>query len=262
MAQEGVGSTWEFLAGKYDRSGDGAITPAEYERPEADFARLDADQDGVLTGADFPDERWARDLGLRDIPPARREQLGARYAARAVVLTYFQPDPGGTELTLEAFERGFDALDRDGSGALEEAELARATAALPWCGPGEAWELLLAAMDAPGDGRAPETAPEPAQAGSEGGGAEEPAEPPPPDGRIARAEAVAYHAGMAGESGVLRGPPGAEGSAGARGYASDGPPVGSPAPDFALAPPEGGERVRLSEWRGKKPVALVFGSYT
>ncbi len=34
------------------------------------------------------------------------------------------------------------------------------------------------------------------------------------------------------------------------------------APDFTLQPRGGGEPVTLSSFRGKSPVALVFGSYT
>ena len=37
---------------------------------------------------------------------------------------------------------------------------------------------------------------------------------------------------------------------------------GSEAPDFALLPPSGETRVRLSSFRGKKPVVVIFGSYT
>jgi len=40
------------------------------------------------------------------------------------------------------------------------------------------------------------------------------------------------------------------------------PEVGSEAPDFALKSLETGEEVRLSEFKGDRPVALVFGSYT
>jgi hypothetical protein len=40
------------------------------------------------------------------------------------------------------------------------------------------------------------------------------------------------------------------------------PKVGDIAPDFELQDPEGKVRVRLSDYRGKRPVALVFGSYT
>jgi len=37
---------------------------------------------------------------------------------------------------------------------------------------------------------------------------------------------------------------------------------GQSAPDFALKPLDGGNLVRLSSFRGQKPVVLVFGSYT
>ena len=38
--------------------------------------------------------------------------------------------------------------------------------------------------------------------------------------------------------------------------------VGDPAPDFELSTPEGGDPVRLSAFRGQKPVVLIFGSLT
>jgi peroxiredoxin len=37
---------------------------------------------------------------------------------------------------------------------------------------------------------------------------------------------------------------------------------GDPATDFSLQPPGGGTAVALSSFRGRSPVALVFGSYT
>jgi len=40
------------------------------------------------------------------------------------------------------------------------------------------------------------------------------------------------------------------------------PKVGDLAPDFELQDPEGRLAVRLKDFRGKRPVALVFGSYT
>ena len=43
---------------------------------------------------------------------------------------------------------------------------------------------------------------------------------------------------------------------------SKAPKVGDIAPDFTLYGIEGKDSVTLSEFRGKKPVALVFGSYT
>ncbi len=40
------------------------------------------------------------------------------------------------------------------------------------------------------------------------------------------------------------------------------PKAGDLAPDFTLADISGTESVTLSDFRGKQPVALVFGSYT
>ena len=42
----------------------------------------------------------------------------------------------------------------------------------------------------------------------------------------------------------------------------DAPKVGELAPDFELKDVAGTESVRLSDFRGKRPVALVFGSFT
>jgi peroxiredoxin len=38
--------------------------------------------------------------------------------------------------------------------------------------------------------------------------------------------------------------------------------VGDHAPDFTLSPSDGGLPITLSAFRGQRPVALVFGSYT
>jgi len=43
---------------------------------------------------------------------------------------------------------------------------------------------------------------------------------------------------------------------------TDGPNVGQEAPDFTLRTLDGEGTVTLSQFRGKKPVVLVFGSYT
>ena len=40
------------------------------------------------------------------------------------------------------------------------------------------------------------------------------------------------------------------------------PQKGDPAPDFELGDIDGGSRIRLSDFTGRKPVALVFGSFT
>ncbi len=45
-------------------------------------------------------------------------------------------------------------------------------------------------------------------------------------------------------------------------YAARAPKVGDQAPDFELTDVSGEKRVRLSDFRDQKPVALVFGSFT
>ncbi len=40
------------------------------------------------------------------------------------------------------------------------------------------------------------------------------------------------------------------------------PAIGAEAPDFTLPRLDSTEQVRLSSFRGSKPVALIFGSYT
>jgi hypothetical protein len=42
----------------------------------------------------------------------------------------------------------------------------------------------------------------------------------------------------------------------------DAPRVGDQAPDFELSDPSGSMSERLSNFRGERPVVLVFGSFT
>jgi hypothetical protein len=42
----------------------------------------------------------------------------------------------------------------------------------------------------------------------------------------------------------------------------EGPSVGQRAPDFTLASQDGKRKIRLADYRGKKPVVLIFGSFT
>ena len=45
-------------------------------------------------------------------------------------------------------------------------------------------------------------------------------------------------------------------------YDPQAPKVGDLAPDFVLCDTTGERKVRLSDFQGLKPVALVFGSFT
>lgn len=45
-------------------------------------------------------------------------------------------------------------------------------------------------------------------------------------------------------------------------YDAQAPKVGDVAPDFELFDVTGVHRIKLSDFKGKKPVALMFGSFT
>ena len=53
-----------------------------------------------------------------------------------------------------------------------------------------------------------------------------------------------------------------ESNAWQRKYDAHAPKTGDVAPDFELFDVTGKHRIRLSDFKGKKPVALMFGSFT
>src|SRR5262249_10039373 len=46
------------------------------------------------------------------------------------------------------------------------------------------------------------------------------------------------------------------------GSGAEGPKLNAPAPNFTLKSPDGKTTITLSDYKGKKPVALIFGSFT
>gem|GEM_PF-2394496 len=235
MAAQSVDNAWVYLADKYDRDGDGQVTQAEYRREGGEFGKLDRNDDGVLNAQDYPvASAPSMGRGWNDIPAETKQRMGSVYSARAVLLTYWQPDPQGESLHRDDMLAVFDQLDSNHSEDLDESEFACATDSMPWGGPGKAWPLLLAAVDAPGNG----------------------------DHRLGRDEMLTYHGKFANQEGVARGAPSGSPNRGQQELASDGAPVGVLAPDFQLEPLGGGEPVRLADYRAVSPVALIFGSYT
>ena len=53
-----------------------------------------------------------------------------------------------------------------------------------------------------------------------------------------------------------------EGTTWQKKYDANAPKVGDLAPDFELRDSDGENPVRISDFRGQKPVALIFGSFT
>lgn len=225
-------SVWTYLLERYDRDADGRIAADEYSREGDGFGRLDTDADGVLTAADL--ERAGDDIG---------PYVNA-LRAQAVIARHFQEDDDDETLLLEELEWSFTLFDDDGDGQVTAAEF-DALAATHAHELAEGARRMLRVASAMSSAVAPFDAL--LAAADEDG-----------DGRLGRTELVGFFHAMSvggrpwslGREALLE--PGAGG----------GVAPGTLAPDFTLRPPDGGEPVTLSSFRGDRPVALVFGSYT
>jgi Ca2+-binding EF-hand superfamily protein len=181
---------WAWVAARYDADRDGRVSRKEFAGPAEYFASLDRDGDGAITAEDFD---WSESS-----PWVRLDAQSQRL---------------------------FRAIDADGDGRLDEAEVRayfkKAAGAKGHLTPDD----LRAAL---GGSRAR-------------GGA--PAGKAPARGA---SPAVWFEALLAGDLGSP----------------FEGPRVGQTAPDFTLASPDGKKTVTLSDFRDKRPVVLIFGSFT
>jgi len=194
---------------------------------------LDRDDDGVLSIADFPD------LDAESFRGFYHDQRALR-----VIGAHFQADEDMAELRLDELEWMITTYDLDHDDMIDAGEFAAGAEEYrreiddgddsgterAMMGDYDPWEVLLEAVD------------------------------DDDDGRLSAQELMGFFDERGGGDQVLsmRG----EASEQSRRPDSSGVPEGEMAPDFSLEPPDGGERVTLSSFRGKKPVALVFGSYT
>lgn len=122
------GRFWERMSEKYDTNADGEISREEFTAQSDPFERLDRDEDGVLTAADFAGG------------PGR----GGFFVRQA------DSDEDGTVSATE-WATFLAALDADGDGLIAETEL---VAVLPQRGPGPregALQRITGALDRDGD---------------------------------------------------------------------------------------------------------------
>jgi len=143
----------------------------------------------------------------------------------------FGPE-GANSISLAELERGFARLDRDRNGRFGREEFeSRQYRIAPVFAP-DLFPWLVAGIDRDGDGAMSwvETADFFRRYDRDGNGRLATTERPLP-GKPPRVGAIS-------------------------------PPEREPAPDFTLARQAGGEGVTLSSFAGKRPVALVFGSFT
>jgi len=243
----GTDSTWAYLSARYDADGDGTIRPEEYVREGGRFERIDRNGDGVVDATDF--ERAQESGGRTRGGGAEDRMSGMR--ARRILMTYFQLlDGDAAELTLEELEAAFDLYDANHDLSLTATEFEGRSAGQKADVPGsdsrmvqmvmrdvDPWEALLAGID------------------------------DDEDGALHYDEVEAFFGSVTRGSGVIALSADADRGAARGGRGEDAPKktgatAGEPAPDFTLSSPHGGKPVTLSSFRGKRPVALIFGSYT
>lgn len=159
--------------------------------------------------------------------------------AQMTVMRYFQADEGPLELTREEVLAGFARYDANGDTRISEAEFVAAAAVYDESARspipkmvGGMNPLRSIVLEADLDG----------------------------NDTLSRGELVTWIERRADDEGVWamkapRRPKGAK-------PRPSGPAAGTAAPDFTLTSPDGSQAVTLSAFQGKKPVALIFGSYT
>jgi Ca2+-binding EF-hand superfamily protein len=222
-------SPWAYLGPRYDANGDGAITQKEYDREQGRFDRLDRDGDGRITPADF--EAYHDPFAGLALTPEERRQRDAQ----VVIAASFQADadPG---LLRDELRSSFDAGDANGDGRL---------------GPGELRQAAASSADTDGGWQASRmlerlgiTDPHAALLDVLYGDG---------DGGLTLAALLDYFDGLDTDG---------DGAWSLAGATQAAPAVGTVAPDFTLSRLDTGDAVTLSGFAGKRPVALIFGSYT
>ena len=227
-------SIWVYIATRYDTDFDGLVQPDEYDRGA--FAGLDRDQDGVLSVADFEVDQAPEATLMMTV------MVGESLLGR-----YFQGDDQPESLGAGELEQVMRGYDTDDDGRIDAgefgcaAEVQAAFGQVPTGGLAsmlrtrDPWGGLRSAIDTDADDA------------------------------LGDWELFAFFESLDEDAdGELNFDPESswteDGSPMTE--TSSGPAPGLPAPDFELPLDRGTEVVRLSSFKGDRPVALIFGSYT
>lgn len=247
----GQGQAWKLLEGKYDKNKDGRITAEEYPREASKFKSFDRDGDGVISAKDFESGGRRGNRGNRQ--RGNRQQMMQRFAIM-ILVSPADADKDGT-VTQKEWKAHLDGLaSKDGGVDMEK--LAK----------------NMPRMGRRGNRRGGR--PQGGQQGREPGQVSERQLQfiarlfdTDQDGEVTLSELTVWFAKVdKNQDGILgkdelpaqrqRGRQGNQAGSGA-------PVAGQVAPDFELPWLKDKKKtVRLSSFRGKKPVALIFGSYT
>ena len=219
---------WAHYASRYDQDKNGEVTAAEYSRGDDRFTRLDRNQDGKLTPEDFA----RRGRGGRGRSPRNRKNSLKRLFTR-----YVDGDENKS-ITAAEWKAFVVKSDADGDGVVESEELTDAGVARM------ASRFVIDILDADDDDELTVIELRAALAEldeNKDGNLEEKEFWTRPRGRNGRGERN-RGTGISLEEGVPR--------------------VREQAPDFKLPALGSDKTVHLASFTGKKPVALIFGSYT
>jgi hypothetical protein len=272
---------WGWLAARHGVPPSGRIPRKDFQGRAEFFDRFDRNHDGVLTAADFDWPVGAQADTVKDNSareprpqrpggadaPARMNQLQEK--ASAQLFAALGADAGG-EIRQESWQALFPKVARGGEafGHDDLQAALRGKAPAKAARPDDATEVdlesmvdqrlahlrskmmtqLFNVMDADRDGKVGRAEWQDWFARAAGG--------------KDRCNLAGFRDGLA--LGALR-KPSARFLAVFRGDAGsffEGPRVGDLAPDFALKTHEGGQEIRLSGYRGAKPLVLIFGSFT
>ena len=278
MAQENrPGAGRDSLFPILDKNGDGTLGQGELDLAISSLRKLDRNQDGTIS-----QEELRADQGSGGSPrPGGSPRSGGRGIA-APTWSEIDQDGDGKVSLKEAPERmkgRFDRMDQNGDGFLDKEEQERIDQMFRrmrggggqspegrgrgrsprggGSGSEDVWKILAEKYDKDRNG---EISKEEYTRGGEKFTQLDRNE----DGKLNEADFLGGRNRGGGRGGRGRGP---ERDAGA-GARSGIPEEGADAPDFELAyaskdgTAKNGRKVKLSSFKGDKPVALVFGSYT
>lgn len=229
------------------REEDEAFGTKPTKKPETETVwsylqrKYDADGDGVVSKAEYDrgEQQFKRldrnndgRLTSEDVARGRGGRM-----AQQVLVRYFQADDNPRELKFEEVGQTFAKADTDKDGTLSLEEftfIAEAAAAGAGRRPpvGRLYRALVSAVDADDNGS------------------------------VSQAELEAFFTARDSNGDGVWTMSGGRGGRGRRDLHATGAKEGTVAPDFTLKPTGGGKAVTLSSFRGRRPVALIFGSYT
>lgn len=223
-------SAWNYFRTKYDADGDGSVRESEYNRRGGAFARLDRTGDGILQPEDFA------------TPDSVRRSIVTEVLATRVIFGYFQGSGDPRELSLDELFTSAESLDSDENEVLDEFEFrSQANQRIEkthkndmtrMLGERDPWTVLVDGIDLD------------------------------EDGTLSFSEFETFFEDVGDGDFILTLHSKTQNGNNPGRIPVTGPRVGQVAPDFELCPPEGENAVKLSDFAGRRPVALIFGSYT